>query len=432
MTDNRTNRPVPTGATHEVEVDEMFYSTTDAHGRIEQVNRVFVELSRFRAEDLLGSPHNIVRHPDMPAGVFLLMWNTIGQGRPFCGYVTNLGADGSSYDVFATMTPLGEGHLSVRTRPCRTDLLASIQGVYAEMRAAETAARAAGASGHEAAEAGLARMGELLREQGVASYDDFIRDLLPAEVAARLQAGAQPPRRPGAIGPFADMLDAARQLRLEIAGWLGRLDDLTSFAVSLVHAIRQLSDTLAECRTLAGELQAPADRDALGAFGDEIERLESSRRLLLGDLVRLRSEVASSTFRIALASLHADLLSQAAADSIDDADQPTDVRDAVARLVRAVRKGIQETTGQLASTAQLAQDVAGRIDDLGAMPPVVLPEKGDVTPVVERAARLARRGDSDVLLLRDLADRCRAMAAPLPVGAAEGALASLDRVAGSL
>lgn len=56
----------------------------------------------------------------------------------------------------------------------------------------------------------------------MASYDDFTRDLLPVqEVAARLQAGAQPPRRPGAIGPFADMLDAARQLRLEIAGWLG-------------------------------------------------------------------------------------------------------------------------------------------------------------------------------------------------------------------
>ena len=58
----------------------------------------------------------------MPAGAFLLMWDTLTAGRPFCAYVDNLAADGSCYTVFATITPLGDRYLSVRFRPLRTDL----------------------------------------------------------------------------------------------------------------------------------------------------------------------------------------------------------------------------------------------------------------------------------------------------------------------
>jgi len=107
--------PQVTGATHEVGVDQLFFSTTDARGVIRHSNNVFIELSRYRRDELSGAPHNIIRHPEMPGGAFKAMWDTLKTGSPFAAYVRNLAADGSEYDVFATVTPLSAGGaLSVR------------------------------------------------------------------------------------------------------------------------------------------------------------------------------------------------------------------------------------------------------------------------------------------------------------------------------
>ena len=108
---------LPSGEQHEVGVDELFFSTTDAKGVIEEANSVFVRLSRWPREQLIGAAHNIIRHQMMPGGAFRLMWQTLESGRPFAAYVHNLANNGSRYDVFATITPLDDGYLSVRTRP---------------------------------------------------------------------------------------------------------------------------------------------------------------------------------------------------------------------------------------------------------------------------------------------------------------------------
>ncbi|MFV0287149.1 MAG: PAS domain-containing protein, partial [Demequina sp.] len=103
-------------------MDQLFFSTTNKLGIIEQANSVFSQISRFSHEELVGKPHNLIRHPDMPQGAFRLMWDTLQAGEPFCAYVVNLAKDGSDYLVFATVTPLGDGYLSVRSRPCVTAL----------------------------------------------------------------------------------------------------------------------------------------------------------------------------------------------------------------------------------------------------------------------------------------------------------------------
>ena len=101
--------PQVTGATHEVGVDQLFFSTTDARGVIRHSNNVFIELSRYRRDELSGAPHNIVRHPEMPSGAFKTIWDTLKTDSPFAAYVHNLAADGSEYDVFVTVTPLSDG-----------------------------------------------------------------------------------------------------------------------------------------------------------------------------------------------------------------------------------------------------------------------------------------------------------------------------------
>jgi methyl-accepting chemotaxis protein len=81
-------------------------SETDLYGTITYVNPKFVEVSQYRAEELLGKPHNVVRHPDMPKQLFAMMWATIKKGKPFQGIVKNRRKDGGCYWVDATIVPI--------------------------------------------------------------------------------------------------------------------------------------------------------------------------------------------------------------------------------------------------------------------------------------------------------------------------------------
>ena len=178
--------PQVTGAVHEVGVDQLFFSTTDARGVIRHSNNVFIELSRYRRDELSGAPHNIIRHPEMPGGAFKAMWDTLKAGSPFAAYVRNLAADGSEYDVFATVTPLSDGgYLSVRTRPVCSDLFDTVCAIYRDARATEDQAIDAGANRRAAAEEGLGRIAEMLAGAGLSSYEEFQNTALPAEVARR-------------------------------------------------------------------------------------------------------------------------------------------------------------------------------------------------------------------------------------------------------
>lgn len=69
--------PTPSGARHQVGPEELFFSTTDRRGVIQEANSVFVRMSRYPREALVGAPHNIIRHPRMPGGAFKLMWDTL-------------------------------------------------------------------------------------------------------------------------------------------------------------------------------------------------------------------------------------------------------------------------------------------------------------------------------------------------------------------
>lgn len=106
-----------------LENDEFIVSKTDTDGRIIYANRVFMEIAKYSEDQLLGVPQNIIRHPDMPRGVFKFLWQTIEKGEEFFGFIKNLCADGRYYWVFANITPNYDatghltGYLSVRRKP---------------------------------------------------------------------------------------------------------------------------------------------------------------------------------------------------------------------------------------------------------------------------------------------------------------------------
>jgi aerotaxis receptor len=107
--------------------DEKLISTTDLDGNITHCNDVFVNISGYSREELIGQPHNMVRHPDMPEAAFKVLWDTIRAGKPWMGLVKNRCKNGDHYWVNAYVTPITEhgkviGFESVRVCPERADV----------------------------------------------------------------------------------------------------------------------------------------------------------------------------------------------------------------------------------------------------------------------------------------------------------------------
>lgn len=133
----RNNQPI-SQREHTYPAEQPLVSVTGLKGRITYCNPAFIDASGFTAEDFLGQPHNIVRHPDMPEEAFRDMWHTIRAGVPWCGLAKNRRQHGDHYWVQANATPMMEGDtvtgfLSVRTVPSRAAVQAAEQ-LYARMR----------------------------------------------------------------------------------------------------------------------------------------------------------------------------------------------------------------------------------------------------------------------------------------------------------
>ena len=119
--------------------DELLMSTTDSQGRITHCNAAFERVSGYTMQELMGQPHNLVRHPDMPPEAFKDMWSTIGHGRSWKGLVKNRRKDCSFYWVAAHVTPIVHqgrpvGYMSVRAKPTRAQVQ-SAEALYAQLHA---------------------------------------------------------------------------------------------------------------------------------------------------------------------------------------------------------------------------------------------------------------------------------------------------------
>lgn len=104
---------------------KLIVSTTNTEGVITHVNQAFVDMSGYTKDELIGSPHSILRHPEMPSAAYKDLWATVKAGKTWQGFVKNLRKDGGYYWVKATVIPnirkgTMMGYTSVRRRPSRT------------------------------------------------------------------------------------------------------------------------------------------------------------------------------------------------------------------------------------------------------------------------------------------------------------------------
>lgn len=154
---------------------EIIVSKTDLKGRLTYCNKTFCEIAGYGEADLLGKPHSVLRHPDMPRAVFKLLWDTIMARREVFAYVKNITKSGDYYWVFAHVTPSFArdgavvGYHSNRRIPKRAALERVIVPLYARIRAAEAQHN----NGKEALAAGVDCLSGTLAAQKV-SYEQFV------------------------------------------------------------------------------------------------------------------------------------------------------------------------------------------------------------------------------------------------------------------
>ena len=171
-------RDVPlTGVERFFDADEVIVSKTDLQGRITYANRVFQRVAGYTEEELMGAPHSIVRHPDMPRCVFKLLWDTLAAKQEIFAYVVNKAKNGDHYWVFAHVTPSNDvngqliGYHSSRRVPDRA-AIDKVVPLYRTLRDIENK----NADRKQGMNDAFAAVVALLTEKGI-GYDEFVFSL---------------------------------------------------------------------------------------------------------------------------------------------------------------------------------------------------------------------------------------------------------------
>ncbi|MBE1296538.1 MAG: chemotaxis protein [Rhodobacteraceae bacterium] len=195
-------------------LNEVFFSRTDKRGVIQAGNYIFKRVAHFDWSELIGAPHKLIRHPDMPRGVFHMFWETIQAGKTIGAYVKNQAKDGLHYWVFAVVVPYKDGYLSARIKPS-SPLFEDVRKSYETMLLAE---QQEGLSPEESA----AMMMEWIRSKGFEDYDQFCAHALCEEFKCRDAALGNPEDE--TLLSLAEMLNSAQTLVEQTEGLVKDFD----------------------------------------------------------------------------------------------------------------------------------------------------------------------------------------------------------------
>ncbi|MFQ1002059.1 PAS domain-containing protein [Modestobacter sp. SSW1-42] len=180
-TRQRRQAAAPSGVERRFAADELIVSKTDLRGVITYANDVFLRVSGYDLDEVIGQPHNLIRHPDMPKAVFKLLWDTLASGHEIFAYIDNLAADGANYWVLAHVTPsygpdgTVVGYHSNRRSPSPR-AVAAVRPLYAQLVAEERRHP----NGRAAVEASSRLLAELVASRA-ASYEEFVWSVIGGE-----------------------------------------------------------------------------------------------------------------------------------------------------------------------------------------------------------------------------------------------------------
>lgn len=408
------------------EPDDIFFSTTDDKGVILRTNRTFDSLSRYSRDRLIKSPHNIIRHLDMPAGVFRLMWNDLQAGLPVCAYVVNRAADGLDYRVFATIVPISGGYLSVRTKPLDAATQQATEQVYRSVRAKEREVAARGASRRQVGDYGADDLTRELGAIGITSLHAMTLAQLPREVSALVSTGVRVPPPPPVSGPVTQILTVVGHIEKDTNLLVFELEEYLRLLTSLADTKGTLLDVADRAesfgRVVGGRTLNVMDRtDALASQIIELSATATPALRALPDRMdALRQSVLELRFSVALMRLLTLMVGRFARSVLDGSEEEPvgSMNDLCAALdagfarlgplCKEVEQGVAAMDSELREVTPALDRAVIRLrrwvdrDGGGRVSAEVLAE----------ARALAERGTPEVRDLASLAAECRGLHLP--------------------
>ncbi len=361
----RINEPV-TGRRVPVRDNANILSTTDPRGHITYVNDEFLEISGYSREELIGQPHNILRHPDMPRLAFQEMWDALESGRSWMGIIKNRCKNGDHYWVHAYATPIldDDGNIreyqSVRQNVPDEALIERAERIYAKQRARESRkGRVQGMKGRGLVLGLRARVGTLFFLP-LAAFAAALA--VPGPVGLQALIGAA-----GALGflallPIATRpVDRVRASALEIINdplaesiYCGQHDEAAQVQIALLRARSELQAVTKRLLATMGELDIESARVA-ERMGEVMEQAE-------GQNEETRS-LATAVEEMSAA------VQEVARNASSASDATESAREQTSRGLRTVGQSadaVKALAEDIENSAQVIHHLAGETDRIGA------------------------------------------------------------------
>ena len=406
-------------------IDELFFSTTDPKGFVRAGNEVFVRVSGYAAEELIGKPHNVIRHAHTPRVVFRLLWRTIEAGEPIVAYVKNRAKDGNYYWVLAAVRPIDDGYLSVRLKPT-SPLFTAAKAIYAELHTLEQQIEDAGGSRQKAMDASEARLGELLHDAGFTDYQAFMRTALADEVLARRAAVGHQPTSTGGSWTAATAFEIAHRLGERLNAELDSIEEYVRVNQALAERSAALVRLAEEGQVLA--LNAVLAARRLGADGGPLVAVAhlmqqtfpgvvARARTVVDRIETTRSALQQLGFEVALAVLQNDMATIFLGEVVRNDDHTAAAE--LQLLIECLRGDVSEVLGTIQTVAEGLNEVAQVAGDL-------LRSLGQLA-AIERNGRIEATRTTGAESFRSLLDNTRER-----VGYAQTEIRHVSSLAGHL
>ncbi|HJU99359.1 MAG TPA: methyl-accepting chemotaxis protein [Burkholderiaceae bacterium] len=361
----RTNLPV-TDREQEVLDDHAIVSKTDLDGNITYVNPYFCEVSGFTAEELIGSPQNIVRHPDMPPEAFADLWCSIKAGYPWTGLVKNRCKNGNYYWVKANITPIRDagrtiGYMSVRVRAER-EQVAKAEQAYRAIRQQPKDKPGITIRHGEVVQPGLAsllgRMRHLSLGMRIWACTSLVNTLLAGVCVASLLGS--------------DGRNTAVSYGIFGATFIGLIVNVFLWYTLRVGMLQPLNRALHGARSIAaGDLSAHFETDSTDEVGQLLRALEQMNSNLIATIrdVRMNVETMAVATR-QIAAGNADLSGRTEAQAASLEETASSIEEFAATVKQNADNSVEANTLAVnaSNVAQeggvIVADVIATMDDI--------------------------------------------------------------------